>query len=383
MSAAHSSTPPFVDPFRNYGEVDADLATIEEWGRANGVQKVDGRFRISDIAYARSKVGLPKFNLVAGRVLNGAASETKPMAGEAERLPGRQPAQAPPTLGTSPTMPTTEFELVDLVTGYSGTITGLVSPQLAEWLLALNLNNRPMSPRAIDRFIKILRRGAWQNTGEPIIVANNGQLSDGQHRLTAIRRTGIAAECDLRLGIARQAFAVTGTGARRTLGNALAIAGKPHASMQAAIGRLLVQYDAGAIHHHNIQVDTDLVIAATEAEPAVGAVAALIRPLKFKPTRTAPFGFALVLAQRATSIDQAAAFAHLVDGGKAEEDDASRRLHVRLRDAAMAKERLSQLDVAILTVRAWNAWITGKPVQQLRVTDADRVADGFPKVVGG
>ncbi len=73
---------------------------------------------------------------------------------------------------------------------------------------------------------------------------------------------------------------------------------------------------------------------------------------------------------------------HLVDSGKAEEGDATRRLHVRLRDAAMAKERLPQLDVAVLTVRAWNAWVAGRPLQQLRVGEADRTAKGFPKVVG-
>ena len=163
----------------------------------------------------------------------------------------------------------------------------------------------------------------------------------------------------------------------------MAIAGKPHAAMQAAIGRLIVQYDAGCVHQANIQVESDLVIAATDAEPAIGCIAALIRLLKFKPTRAASFGFALVLAQRATSFDQASTFAHLVDDGKAEETDATRRLHVRLRDAGLNKERLTQIDVAILTVRAWNAWIAARPIQVLKVTEADRAANGFPRVSGG
>ena len=341
---------------------------------------------------------LPRYTLIVGRVLDGAASETKPMKGEVEwrstrspvskaagTAPAAPPARsnpAPTACPAGPAMPTTEFELVDMVATHSGTITGLVTPEIADWILRLNTNNRPMSDRGIDRFIKLLQRGAWQLTGEPIIISREGLLSDGQHRLTAIRRSGIAALCDVRFGIARAAFAATGTGARRTTGNAMAIAGRPHASMQAAIGRLIVQFDNGYIHHHTVQVEPDLVIAAAEAEPAIGEMAALIRVLKLKPLRTAPFGFALVLAQRATSLDQAASFAHLVDSGRAEETDATRRLHIRLRDAGLNKERLPQIDVAVLTVKAWNAWIAGRPIQVLKVTDADRTADGFPKVVG-
>ena len=392
MSAA---TQAFIDPCADYGEVDADLTTINEWAAANGVQKVEGRYRIADIALARSKVGLPKFNVVA-RALSGVAAEigvdhprtTIDQAPIVKPAPPRLVAQTDPIPHAEadtalPPIAASEDELLDLVGNYQGTITGVVTPELAAALLTLNTNNRPMSPRAIDRFQAILRRGAWQNTGEAIIVASNGQLSDGQHRLTAIRRTGIAAECDVRFGIARAAFAVTGTGARRTTGNAMAIAGKPNATMQAAIGRLLVQHDAGYINRANIQVDSDLVIAITDAEPAIGNVAALIRSLKFKPTRTAPFGFALVLAHRATSLDQVAAFANLVDGGKADEEDATRRLHVRLRDAGMNKERIPQIDVAVLTIRAWNAWTEGRAISRLVVTEADRTAEGFPKATGG
>ena len=387
-------TQAFFDPLADYGEVEADLATIEQWGRANGVQPVEGRIRVADVAFARSKAGLPKYKVVP-RVLNGAAAEREPIMTVPDKqtppaktggptAPARQvPAIVPPAAAGIAAIAASEDALLDLVANHQGTITGMVTPELAMVLLTLNTNNRPMSPRAIDRFQAILRRGAWQNTGEAIIVASNGQLSDGQHRLTAIRRTGIAAECDVRFGIARSAFAVTGTGARRTTGNAMAISGKPNATMQAAIGRLLVQHDAGYINRANIQVDGDLVIAAAEAEPAIGNVAALIRSLKFKPTRTAPFGFALVLAHRATSLDQVAAFANLVDGGKADEEDATRRLHVRLRDAGMNKERIPQIDVAVLTIRAWNAWIQKRPISRLVVSEADRTAEGFPKAADG
>ena len=72
------------------------------------------------------------------------------------------------------------------------------------------------------------------NTGEPIIVSREGVLNEGQHRLTAVQRSGIGAVLDVPFGISREAFAATGTGARRTVGNVGAIAGKSRASMLSA-----------------------------------------------------------------------------------------------------------------------------------------------------
>jgi hypothetical protein len=68
----------------------------------------------------------------------------------------------------------------------------------------------------VDRFVARLRAGQWINAGEPVIISDTGCLNDGQHRLTAIMRNGIPAVMDLLMGIARDAFTATGTGARRT-----------------------------------------------------------------------------------------------------------------------------------------------------------------------
>ncbi len=375
-SANQQARPAFFDPTADYGEVEADLDTIEEWGRVNGVKPVEGRIRISDTNHARAKEGLPRFKVVP-RVLNGAASERASIRAVLT-MASRPAATRAPAVPSA--LPDTEAGLIDLVTSYQGTITADVTPQLAGWLLDLNTANRPMTGRGIDRFITILRDAKWMNTGEPVIVSQEGILNDGQHRLTAIRRSGITANMDLRFGIARAAFAATGTGTRRTTGNVLAIAGKPNPTMQSAIGRLLVHHQAGQMHRANQQVEPHQVIAAVDAEPLVAEIAELIRPMKFAPVRTAPIGFVLVLAARAANLAQAATFARLLDDGRAEEEDATRRLHIRLRDAAMAKERLHQIDVAVLAIRAWNAWIARRPIQLLRVSEADKTGDGFPKL---
>jgi hypothetical protein len=302
-----------------------------------------------------------------------------PLGGVTSGDPIDDQKAAPPS---GPPIAATQDELLALVTDHDGTRTGVVTPEVAGWLLALNTGNRPLLLAAVNRFIRILRTGQWMLTGEPIIVSREGVLSDGQHRLEAVARSGLPAMMDVRFGIDRAAFAATGTGTRRTAGQALAIAGGSHSSTQAAIARLLHWFDAEQMPRCSMQVEPGEVIRIVEANPQILQVAGLQKKCRFAPARTAPIGLVLAVAARKAPLDRVAAFLAVLDTGLADDEaNAARRLHVRLRDAAMSKERISQIDAAALTARAWNAWHAGRTVQQLRVGERDRTGEGFPEVM--
>src|SRR5690348_15979222 len=81
--------------------------------------------------------------------------------------------------------------ILDLVLSMDGTIRLLVTPAVAEVLLSMNIGNRPLIKGWVDDLTERIRRGAWKLTGEPIIVAREGILNDGQHRLHAVVESGI------------------------------------------------------------------------------------------------------------------------------------------------------------------------------------------------
>jgi hypothetical protein len=252
----------------------------------------------------------------------------------------------------------------------------------AKWLLDLNTNNRPLEERGVERFCEILRNGAWLNTGEPVIVSRDGILNDGQHRLTAICKSGITAELDVRFGITREAFQATGTGQKRTAGQVLGIEGYSNTSCQAAIARLLVHYDKGQMGHLT-HVESGEILRVVNTDDWLCDIAARIQRLKFRPTRTGTFGFVLAVAARTAPIERVSEFANLVASGMFKNEDESeptRRLHVKLRDAAMKRDRISQIDLAILAVKTWNAWVAGEAMPPPRVFESERTNAGFPKV---
>ena len=87
-------------------------------------------------------------------------------------------------------------------------------------------------------------------------------------------------------------------------------------------------------------------------------------------------------AARVTTLERALAFASAVTSGREPDGDASRALHVRLRDMRMQGKNLNATEVALLTVRAWNAWVQGKSAH-LRITPADLTPGAFPQVLSG
>jgi hypothetical protein len=345
------------------GLVPIELDGAIQWARENKVNLKGARNPLDRINPRRAGLGLPQFKIVRG-VQNTHHSAARP-------------AVAPPTLVP---MISSERDLVDKIATCHGTLLGLVTPQIAEWLLKLNTGNRPLVRRGIDRFAKILRDGAWKNTGEPVIVCREGILNDGQHRLSAIHATGITADLDVRFGVVREAFHATGTGKIRRASQVLSIEGYSNTTCQASIARLMLNYDRRQMGNLQ-QVEIGDILQIVDADDRLCEIAAKVQRSKFPPTRTGSFGFVLVVAARTSPMERVMEFLDLVSGGKFDDEaEPTRRLHIRLRDAAMKRERLDSLDVAILTVKTWNAWLEGKPIAPLRIIDADRASVSFPQV---
>lgn len=69
----------------------------------------------------------------------------------------------------------------------------LITPKKAGEILARNQNNRKISKSTVRAYANDMIAGNWdESTGTSISIDENGILKDGQHRLTAIRVSGIS-----------------------------------------------------------------------------------------------------------------------------------------------------------------------------------------------
>jgi hypothetical protein len=119
----------------------------------------------------------------------------------------------------------------------------VVGPDEAEFLLAANPDNRNLRPVKIAQFVKDMRHGRWTPNGESIIVSTEGELNDGQHRLAAILQSRIPQRLMVAFGYPRESRYSVDTGAARTAGDHLTMAGQGYSQAMAAAARLIISYE--------------------------------------------------------------------------------------------------------------------------------------------
>lgn len=162
------------------------------------------------------------------------------------------------------------------------TVTTLVTPKMAEALLARNVNNRPViwsAPnRSVTAYAEAMKRGEWVLNGETVIIASDGALNDGQHRLNAVVASGLSVQMQIAFGVERDTRHTVDQGVARSPGHILAMAGERQTNQLATALQFLWAMDAGA--SFNARPSTDQLLATLSDHPdireCVKAVAHLV-----------------------------------------------------------------------------------------------------------
>lgn len=69
-----------------------------------------------------------------------------------------------------------------------------ITPQKAAEYLTKNVVNRNISYPTVERYADDMKNGTWEVNGQPIVFSKSGKLLDGQHRLSAIAKSGVTVE---------------------------------------------------------------------------------------------------------------------------------------------------------------------------------------------
>jgi len=243
-----------------------------------------------------------------------------------------------------------------------------VTPKTAgQWLESQHGSQRPLNKRNLAAMVRDMKNGDWCLTGEPIILTTAGELSDGQHRLTAMVQADVTLDLMVVRGIHKSAYTRMNTGKSRTASDVLHSAGYIQTSILASISRMVYETeksDNGALclsTNHNptsamilklVKDNPGLVDTAREANRLRKVLSGMISP--------AVVG---VLLWYFSMIDESAAdefFTAVCHGSNLELDDPCLVLRNRLL-AQKGARRIGRTEVAALTVIAWNKFINNKP----------------------
>lgn len=164
-----------------------------------------------------------------------------------------------------------------------------MTPEWASSILqSQNNHNRKIRLNAVKKIASAIAAGDWKLTHQGIAIDANGQLQDGQHRLTAIMQAGIPVQVLLTTGCDPSSFDVLDCGVNRTAADALQL-----------IGAALAPKSAAGIKYYLLYLSDSRRVWTNIAYPAHSAI------LKIYQEKRDIVDHAARVAQRAYHCDRA------------------------------------------------------------------------------
>jgi hypothetical protein len=90
-----------------------------------------------------------------------------------------------------------------------------IGPERARQYLEMNTTNRPVRHHTVKLFASTMMRGSWQLTHQGIAFDSDGNLIDGQHRLSAIILCGLSIKMNVTRGVPNDAYHFIDIGLKR------------------------------------------------------------------------------------------------------------------------------------------------------------------------
>lgn len=159
-----------------------------------------------------------------------------------------------------------------------------VTPAKAEAWLQHNVENRPLRESTVEGLKAAYQRGEYVITHQGVAFDEDGNLIDGQHRLTAISQmpAGFVARMYVTTGLSKKAFKAIDIGSKRTAGDVLRVN-----QGLAAVAR----YMAVLNDHRHSSITPQLLV------PYIEGISAVYEKLvAFSPTVTKTWSSAAVRA---------------------------------------------------------------------------------------
>lgn len=245
-----------------------------------------------------------------------------------------------------------------------------VTPELARKWLGCNLNNRGIRKSVVNKYVNDMTAGRWSFAGDPIRFGSDGTLYDGQHRCQAVAQMpdGFSVPMAVITGLAPDAQRVMDQGSKRSGSDQLKIAGFKNTAILAAAGRLVLLFDEGVYFRDrhiwqevgSVPAIEEWVVAHPYEAHVIDALSGYARRCDALPSGICAAG---VLISRVAPFDLVEEFIGYVADGGAKKTSGPNVLRNRFSAARRSHIEWSVRDVMANTIRAWNAWISGKTTQ--------------------
>lgn len=230
-----------------------------------------------------------------------------------------------------------------------------ISPLRAQDYLKRNAGNRPVTNSKVLEYSRAMKEGKWIVNGQTIIFDENGDLRNGQHRLLACVKAGVAFTTYVVRGIADDAFPTLDVGKTRNASDNLGIIGGKNTNEMASAIRWAMRIMTGHGGAHpkffnpSIEEVMDFYQANKSIERSIQST--------WSCAKVAPRGLCAALHFLFAEKDENQAnvfFQELASGAELLSFDPVHLLRENLMKAKNQRIPLPTQEVGARIVRAWN-----------------------------
>lgn len=244
-----------------------------------------------------------------------------------------------------------------------------VTPEMASVWLKNNPRNRNLNTKTVDDLARAMAAGEWALNGEAVKLSVHDQLLDGQHRLAAVVKSGVAVDMLVVTGLENWTQDTMDTGRKRTTADVFAIHGESLTNVLAAVAKRAWMWEQGNHKFANYSTPSTLeLMEMLEQFPSLrrSAEVGVRVNHSYRAAGASVTGTAHHILHRVDQDAAAEFFAKVSSGAGLEpEEHPILTLRKRLqRDRDQNKRYVFHVGVG-LYIRTWNAYREGRTLNQI------------------
>jgi len=259
-----------------------------------------------------------------------------------------------------------------------------ITPKRAVEYLESNTRNRKVRARTVSFYARHIAEGEWEPNGESIIFAEDGTLLDGQHRLLACVEAGKSFKTLVVRGCSNDAFLTIDQSIPRSAGDIVGLSGQAHANRKAAAARVILRVLEAEPKGIRPQLSTksshkEVLDCVQQYEALLNDGCVVVRNDDGTTICRPPAVFTgcYVLFARKNRKKADEFFSLLTTGEGLSKNHPIMKLRGTLIVAAtMPNVKRKKSWVLALTIKAWNFFLQGKSVGNLKFSDKE----SWPKI---
>lgn len=256
-----------------------------------------------------------------------------------------------------------------------------ITPAMAAELLKDRPPNRPISKTRVRLMIEDMRSGRWVDNGEPLILTEDLQVLDGQHRLQAVMDSGCTITFLAVVGVPHAAMGSIDQGRARSGADTLAASSVPRARDVAAVARWLWRVEHEQMRVQAVPLRNQDLPAFVAHHAGLHAALSWGRALRPILPESCGAAFYWLFSQRDASMAKTYYEALRSGEGLTAGHPALAVRAVAFRERVTMRHAVAVSRAALLTL-GWNCLRAGKPCPQGLSWKGERDAQvPFPKIL--